>query len=150
MILNHLNILLAEDDTDDCTFFDNALKEIPIATYLTIVHDGEKLMSYLSENSDLLPDVLYLDLSMPRKNGFECLTEIKETPLLKDLVVVVFSTSFPQNMIYEENMINLLLKIGAHDYIRKSGDLSLLQKAIHKTLNMVVERNLIIAQGLGL
>ena len=85
-------------------------------------------MNYLFKNSEHLPDVLYLDLSMPRKNGFECLTEIKENPKLKDLVVVVFSTSFPQNMIYEENMINLLLKIGAHDYIRKSGDFDLLKQ----------------------
>ena len=56
-----LNILLADDDTDDRFFFDKALKEIPIATHLTTVHDGEQLMNYLSENSEHLPDVLFLD-----------------------------------------------------------------------------------------
>jgi DNA-binding response OmpR family regulator len=140
MILNHLNILLADDDTDDCSFFEKALGEIPIATNLTIVHDGEQLMSYLSRNSEHLPDVLYLDLSMPRKNGFECLTEIKESTKFKDLVVIVFSTSFPQNMIYEDNMIKLLMKIGAHDYIRKSCDFALLRQVIHNTLNTLAER----------
>jgi len=143
MDLKPLNILLADDDTDDCSFFENALRDIPIATKLTIVRDGEQLMDYLSNNSEHMPDVLYLDLSMPRKNGFECLTEIKESEKLKDLIVVVFSTSFPRDMIYEDNMIKLLMKIGAHDYIRKSGDLRQLKQVIHKTLSNVAERNLL-------
>jgi CheY-like chemotaxis protein len=141
MNLNQLNVLLADDDTDDCSFFDKALGEIPIATHLTFVHDGEQLMNYLFKNSEHLPDVLFLDLSMPRKNGFECLSEIKENKKLKDLPVVMFSTSFPQDMNYEEKMINILLKIGAHDYIRKSGDFAQLKQVIHKTLNKVVENN---------
>ena len=144
MNLNPLNIVLADDDTDDCSFFDKALKEIPIATNLTIIHDGEQLMKYLLRNSVHLPDVVFLDLSMPRKNGFECLDEIKESMQLKDLPVVMFSTSFPRDMNYEENMINLLLKIGAHDYIRKSVDFAQLRQVIHKTLAMVEEKNLLI------
>jgi CheY-like chemotaxis protein len=143
MDLEPLNILLADDDTDDCSFFEKALWDIPIATKLTIVRDGEQLMDYLFRNSQHLPDVLYLDLSMPRKNGFECLTEIKESEKLKDLIVVVFSTSFPRDMIYEDSMIKLLLKIGAFDYIRKSGDFAQLKQVIQKTLNMVTESNLL-------
>jgi CheY-like chemotaxis protein len=141
-----LNIVLADDDTDDCSFFDKALKEIPIATNLTIVHDGEQLMKYLLRNSVHLPDVVFLDLSMPRKNGFECLCEIKESLQLKDLPVVMFSTSFPRDMNYEENMISLLLKIGAHDFIRKSVDFTQLRQVIHKTLIMVEEKNLLIGK----
>jgi CheY-like chemotaxis protein len=147
MDLRALNILLADDDTDDCAFFEKALRDIPIATTLTIVRDGEQLMDYLFRNSEHLPDVLYLDLSMPRKNGFECLTEIKENEKLKDLNVVVFSTSFPRDLFYEDNMIKLLLKIGAYDYIRKSGDFAQLKQIIQKTLNMVSESHLI--NGLG-
>jgi CheY-like chemotaxis protein len=143
MDLEPLNILLADDDTDDCSFFKKALRDIPIATNLTIVRDGEQLMSYLSKNSEHLPDVLYLDLSMPRKNGFECLTEIKESENFKNLIVIVFSTSFPRDIIYEDNMIKLLLKLGAYDYIRKSGDLAQLKQVIHKTLNMVTESHLL-------
>jgi CheY-like chemotaxis protein len=147
MDLRPLNILLADDDTDDCSFFEKALKDSPIATKLTIVCDGEQLMDYLSCNSEHMPDVLYLDLSMPRKNGFECLTEIKESDKFKDLIVVVFSTSFPRDIIYEDNMIKLLLKIGAYDYIRKSGDFAQLKQVIHKTLNMVAEKHLLNIQG---
>jgi CheY-like chemotaxis protein len=136
----HLNILLAEDDQDDRDFFDNALKEIPISTQLTTVYDGEQLMNYLYKNSDQLPDVLFLDINMPRKNGFECLCEIKEDEKLKDLLVVMFSTSFPRDIKYEEDMINRLLKIGAHDFIRKSDNLAQLKETIHQIIKRVAEK----------
>jgi CheY-like chemotaxis protein len=141
MSLTQLNVLLADDDIDDCSFFDKALREIPVATNLTIVHDGEQLLNYLLENSDNLPEVLFLDLSMPRKNGFECLHDIKENKELKDIFVVMFSTSFPQNIYYEETMINMLLKIGANDYIRKSGDFAQLKQIIHNILIRVAENS---------
>jgi CheY-like chemotaxis protein len=139
MSFTQLNVLLADDDIDDCSFFDKALREIPIVTNLTIVHDGEQLLNYLFENSDHLPEVLFLDLSMPRKNGFECLHEIKENKEFKDIFVVMFSTSFPQNIYYEETMINMLMKIGANDYIRKSVDFAQLKQIIHNTLIRVAE-----------
>jgi CheY-like chemotaxis protein len=132
-----LNILLAEDDQDDRDFFDKALKEIPIPTHLTTVYDGEQLMNYLSKNSEHLPDVIFLDLNMPRKNGFECLCEIKENEKLKDIPVVMFSTSYPRDIKYEEDMINSLLKIGAHDFIRKSDNLAQLKEFIHQIIKRV-------------
>jgi CheY-like chemotaxis protein len=99
-------------------------------------------MTYLFENSKNLPDVLFIDLSMPRKNGFECLTEIKENKKLKDLHVVMFSTSFPRDKNYEENIINMLFNIGANDYIRKSEDLAQLKQVIHNSLIKVEENYL--------
>ena len=135
-----LNILLAEDDQDDRDFFDNALKEIPIPTHLTTVYDGEQLMNYLYKNSEHLPNVLFLDLNMPRKNGFECLCEIKENEKLKDLLVIMFSTSYPRDSQYEDDMINRLLKIGAYDFIRKSDNLAQLKQFIHQVINRVAEK----------
>ena len=132
--LTPLNILLADDDTDDCFFFDKALKEIPIANHLTSVHDGDQLMKYLFENIEHLPNVLFLDLSMPRKTGFECLSEIKENKMLKNLYVVMFSTSFPRDFDYENNMIKMLFEIGAQDYIRKPSDFKELKQVIHNAL----------------
>lgn len=136
-----INILLADDDIDDCLFFDKALKEIPIATHLTTVYDGEQLMDYLFKNSEHLPDVLFLDLSMPRKTGFECLTEIKEHPKLKDLTVIMLSTSIPRDLIYEKDLIKMLYKIGAEDYIRKPNDFSLLKKIVHDVITQMLRKN---------
>ena len=135
-----LNILLAEDDQDDRDFFDEALKEILIPVHLTTVYDGEQLMNYLYKNSEHLPNVIFLDLNMPRKNGFECLCEIKENEKLKGLLVVMFSTSFPRDCQYEEDMINRLLKIGAYDFIRKSDNLAQLKQFIHQVINRVAEK----------
>jgi CheY-like chemotaxis protein len=129
-----LNILLADDDNDDSYFFDKALKETPVATHLTTVHDGEQLMIYLSENSEHLPDVLFLDINMPRKNGFECISEIKENKKLKDLFVVMFSTFYSRDINYEQGMIKKLHGIEMDQFIRKPHDFTQLKQIIHKVL----------------
>ena len=135
-----LNIVLADDDADDCFFFEKALREISIATQLTSVNNGERLMDYLSKNSEQLPDVLFLDLNMPRKSGFECLTEITESSKLKDLYVVMFSTSYSFDRNYEQSMIDVLHRLGAQDYIRKPGDYVKLKELIHQSLTKLIEK----------
>ncbi len=98
--------------------------------FVTVV-DGEKLMSYLSENYLNLPDVLFLDLNLPRKNGMECLSEIKQSEKLKDLPVVIYSTHL------HEKVADLLYQAGAHYYIRKT-DMIELAKILHRVLNRLV------------
>ena len=71
----YYTILLAEDDRDDCLFFKEALEELPVSATLTTVNDGVELMQLLSFPSGELPDILFLDLSMPRKTGFESQTK---------------------------------------------------------------------------
>lgn len=129
-----LTVLLADDDMDDRIFFEKAIKEIPIATKLTIVYGGEELMDYLNKNSDSLPDVLFLDLAMPRKTGYECLDEIKENEKFRNIYVVIFSTSYTSGIDFEQGLKDTLFKIGADNYIRKPGDFADLKKAIHDAL----------------
>ena len=90
-------------------------------------------MKYLSGNSEHLPDVLFLDLNMPRKNGFECLSEIKQNEKLKGLPVVIFSTSNSQDK------IQILFNAGADIYVRKPYDFSDLVQVIHHALPMACE-----------
>ena len=134
-----LRVLLADDDKDDRFFFEKALKELPLTTQLTAVHDGEQLMDYLLKNISTPPNVLFLDLSMPRKNGFECLTEIKENKSLVDFPIIMFSTSYTRDINYEKDMITMLLKIGAHAYIRKPDNFELLKKVILTSLTTIIE-----------
>ena len=129
-----LNILLAHDDMDDRIFFDRALQEIPLTTTLNTVNNGEQLMEYLADHADQLPDVLFLDLSMPRKTGFECLAEIKENEKLSDLTVIMFTTSFTRGADLEDNLKGTLTRMGARDYIRKPGDYNELKQVIHQAL----------------
>ncbi len=133
MNINKLNILLADDDIDDCLFFKHAMEELLLSDQLTTVHDGEQLMRYLSDNSAHLPDVLFLDINMPRKNGLECLSEIKQNTMLKDIPVVIFSTSNPREK------IDMVFKNGADIYIHKPGDFSQLKQVLLHALPIAVE-----------
>ncbi len=130
-----MNILLADDDDDDCFFFKTALEGSSISTHLTTVTDGEQLMRLLKNETHELPDVLFLDINMPRKNGFECLSEIKLNSRLKLLPVIVISTSF------EQEIAKLLYQNGAQYFLRKPSDISQYKKIILQTLIMIEQGN---------
>ena len=127
-------VVLADDDVDDCMFFQDALEELPVSVAVTIVNDGVELMRYLSKNSDNLPDLLFLDLNMPRKTGFECLSEIKRDEKLKHLPVIIYSTSL------DVEVLNVVYDKGAFGYIRKPGDYTKLKKVIHEAILVSTQR----------
>lgn len=94
-----MTILIADDDTDDRLFIDRALRQSGYMQTIQFVEDGEDLMHYLrrqgsyTEQNAPWPDLLILDLNMPRKNGFQALSEIKDDPKLRRLPVIVMTTS---------------------------------------------------------
>lgn len=130
------NVLLADDDTDDCRFFELALNELTLNTELTIVHNGEQLMSYLTDESNKIPDVLFLDLNMPRKNGFECLLEIKLNKKIGNIPIIVYSTSL------EQERVNELRENGAQYFIRKPNEFADFKKIIQKSLLLIEKKNI--------
>jgi len=134
--LTSINILLADDDADDRIFFEEALEGYSLTTHLTAVHDGEQLMQLLTKDTNEVPHVLFLDLNMPRKNGFECLTEIKLNQKLKQFPVIIFSTSF------EQEVVNQLYKIGAQYFIRKPAAFSQFKQIIQHTLQLIAQENI--------
>ena len=136
-IINH--ILLADDDKADHILFEKAFKDLNVPPNITIVNDGEELIKYLTKHSEQLPDIIFLDLNMPRKNGFESLVEIREIEKLKDLSIVIFSTSFPQDKNYELGMISNLFKLGANVFIRKPNNFGQLKHVILQALSLATE-----------
>jgi CheY-like chemotaxis protein len=128
-------ILLADDDKDDNILFQEVLEEIPLPTQLATVNNGEELMQLLN-NKEQLPDIIFLDLNMPRKNGFECLSEIKRTERLKHIPVIIFSTS------YEPETLNLLYKNMAQYYIRKPNDFTQFKEIIYQTLTLTAQADI--------
>lgn len=128
-------ILLADDDEDDRFLFEEALNEIQLAApaHLVSVRDGEQLMEVLSSTD--LPDMLFLDLNMPRKNGFQCLFEIRKNEKLKDLPVIIFSTS------YQPDAIDKLYEGGAQYYIRKPSNFEHFKKVILQAITLVTTCN---------
>jgi CheY-like chemotaxis protein len=91
-------------------------------------------MKQLTNETIELPDVLFLDLNMPRKNGTECLEEIKQNGKLKSLEVVIFSTS------NNEAVIRTLFNAGVQIYIRKPGDFGQLKEVINNALPIASEK----------
>lgn len=125
-----LHILLADDDEDDRGFFQDVLKELMLNVQFTMVEDGEELMQWLMQKKDMLPDLLFMDLNMPRKNGHQCLKEIKQHPVLKSLPVIIISTA--ANPIE----INILYQDGAHYYIQKPNSFETLVQVIERVLRL--------------
>jgi CheY-like chemotaxis protein len=121
------NILLADDDMDDCMLFEDALREICTDSRLVLAHDGVQLLSLLQSRS-FFPDVIFLDLNMPLKNGFECLNEIRQASRLKNIPVVILSTCS------QADTISKVYSQGATHYIPKPDTYSLLKKAISVVL----------------
>lgn len=133
--IKNINILLADDDDADCLLFKEALEELPVSARLTIVHDGEQLIEEISKKGNELPDVLFLDLNMPRKNGFASLELIKRSNELQDLPVVIYSTSS------NEEMVKNVFRNAAHYYICKPNDFLQLKKVIYEALMLIMQKN---------
>lgn len=129
-----LRIMLADDDSDDRFFFDEAMKLAPMAVTLNTVDNGEKLILYLNTNKMDLPDALFLDMNMPRKNGQECLLEIKKNIALKDLPVIIYSTSL------HTEVADVLFANGAHYYIKKANSQEM-QTVLDHVLTLIMENN---------
>ncbi len=95
-----ITILVAEGDEDDRLLMQEALEENRLANDLHFVEDGELLMDYLLHRGDYSdphsaprPSLILLDLNMPRKDGREALQEIKANPNLRQIPIVVLTTS---------------------------------------------------------
>ena len=126
-----LQILLADDDLDDCFLFKEALNELALSTQLTTVYNGEELIELFTTGIGQPFDVLFLDLNMPRKNGFACLEEIKLNEKWSYVPVIIFSTSFEKG-----TEASLYLK-GALSCIQKPTDFLGLKKIIQQALTLI-------------
>ena len=124
-----VRILLAEDDEDDFLLFRDAVHDYKSPLDLKWVKDGDQLMKTLKEKDAVLPEVLFLDINMPRKNGFECLTEIRNDPNLVHLPVVIFSTSS------DRALVSWMYNAGANLYLCKPTDFKKLKKSIHTAIS---------------
>jgi len=122
--------MLADDDADDRMLFEDAVNEVDAKATLAFSIDGVELMDKLSESATEIPYVIFLDINMPKKNGFECLEQIRLSPLLKDIPVVMYSTSS------QEDAVNKAYKAGANFYVKKPDNFCTLKSIIQKVLSI--------------
>ncbi len=92
------HVMLVDDDGDDRFIFDMAIKELtlPFKIWLTTATNGENLMRILNEQ---IPDILFLDIRMPIKNGIQCLKEIRADRKYDVMVIVIYSAMNDYNTI---------------------------------------------------
>lgn len=127
------HVLLADDDYDDCDFFEEAFTASFPDIKLSISNNGGKLMEHLNRPPEPLADIIFLDLNMPVKNGVECLAEIRSDSALQDNVVVIFTTSSnPED-------IEKLYRLGANYFITKPVDFNDLPVLIEKAMSRVAQ-----------
>lgn len=89
-----LNVVLAEDDKDYQEIFNNALTEVNIPTTLTVVSDGMELMKTLKSPDSPSYNIVVLDINMPKKDGIECLKEIRNDMTLSSTFSVILTSSY--------------------------------------------------------
>jgi CheY-like chemotaxis protein len=115
-----VNILIVEDNYPDVLLAKEVLIEAKVKNKLNVVDDGEKAMEYLLKKEDYVnattPDLILLDLNLPKKDGREVLIEIKDNSELKRIPVVILTTSEA-----EEDIVNMY-EHHANAYITKPVD----------------------------
>jgi two-component system, chemotaxis family, response regulator Rcp1 len=126
----HKVILLVEDSKADSRLIQEALKNSSLSPQVINVRDGVEAMTYLYQNGEyedaLRPDLILLDLNLPKKDGREVLAEIKADPKLKRIPVIILTTSR-----HEEDIFNSC-DLHVDCYITKSRNLSELFQVVKR------------------
>ena len=119
--MHEIEILLVEDNPGDVTLTIEALKDVKFHNRLSVVEDGMDAMAFLRKEGKYAdaprPDLILLDLNLPRKNGREVLAEIKSDENLKVIPVVILTTSAA-----DQDVIKAY-KLNANCYVTKPVDL---------------------------
>ena len=121
-----IEILLLEDEVADAYLIKIALREYNISARLHHVLDGREGLGFLQQQNTPCPDLILLDLNMPRMNGYEFLTAIKKDEQFKNIPIVVLTTSDVESDVLRS------YQLGAASYITKPTGLDQFMSVIHK------------------
>ena len=86
-------IVYADDDADDREMFSDAIREIDPQISCMVFDSGQSILEYLN-TTGTLPNYIFIDINMPRMNGYECAKAIKSKRKLKNIQIIMYSTSF--------------------------------------------------------
>src|SRR5690606_6414672 len=112
-MLNRKYFLIVDDDADDREFFKEAVTQLNSSVIVKEAEDGEVALTLLAEDRDNLPDYIFLDLNMPRKDGRAVMKALKDDPQFRKIPVFILSTSSDPN---DKEDARLL---GANSFITK-------------------------------
>ncbi len=121
--------MIVDDDADDRDFFCHVLEEIDSSIECIVAVNGEDALNVLRKDAIQLPDFIFLDLNMPKMDGRKCLAELKKDVKLKNIPVIIFTTSS------DRKDVEVTHKLGATYFLTKPSDLNILQKEIIFVMN---------------
>jgi CheY-like chemotaxis protein len=140
-----IKIIYIDDDEDDRVLFREALSKINIPTVLRSFSDCDRMVSHLEgRTSDMHPDIIFLDINMPKKNGLTCLREMRERNKKFSQIPIVMLTTSSRAIDIEESH-----KLGANLYINKPENINDLTGVLIKVLTPAAIKNLNMERGLA-
>ena len=119
-----LSIILVDDDSDESYLFNEAIEHAGLSIDLKSIPNGNQLYDYLQNNAN--PDLIFLDINMPYKDGLESLKEIRNNPAYTGLRIIIYSTS---NL---KEMVKACYNAGADLFVVKPEDFDGMVKVVHK------------------
>ena len=123
-------LLLAEDDEDDQFLFQEALASVHSDIECIMVNNGKEAMRLLQQDIFTLPDYIFLDLNMPVMDGMDCLASLKQDPNLKDIPVIIYSTTITELILDQSR------KLGVHSTFKKPDSIDSLSDFLRQFLNL--------------
>jgi two-component system, response regulator len=124
--MNHTFIALVEDNADDEALTMRALKKHSIANDIVVLRDGVEALDYLLAPDRPLPQLVLLDLNLPRINGLEVLQRLREQPRTKLLPIVILTSSNEERDLIEG------YRLGVNSYVRKPVDFVQFSEAVRQ------------------
>jgi CheY-like chemotaxis protein len=121
-------LLLAEDDEDDQFLFQEAVTAIHSGIVCIIANNGKEALRLLQQDILALPDFIFLDLNMPVMDGLACLESLKKDPALKNIPVVIYSTTISEFLLAETR------KLGVHTTFKKPDNVDSLTDFLRELL----------------
>jgi CheY-like chemotaxis protein len=128
--MNKLNILLVEDDQDDIDLMQDTLKDSRVDFIMEVIKQGDKVIPYLEMGKNF-PDVILLDLNLPKMHGKEVLERVKSSPDFQKIPVVILTTSSAK----EDQQ--LCLKAGANKFLTKPSTIAGFQETVATIIEVV-------------
>jgi CheY-like chemotaxis protein len=124
--MNHTFIALVEDNADDEALTMRALKKHSIANEIVVLRDGVEALEYLLAPDRPLPQLVLLDLNLPRINGLEVLQRLRQEPRTKLLPIVILTSSNEERDLIEG------YRLGVNSYVRKPVDFVQFSEAVRQ------------------
>lgn len=121
-------VLIIDDDTEDRELFLEAMGQVDVTIKCYAAKDGREAIRLLTTEMVILPDFVFLDINMPIMNGKECLIEIKKNHRLRNIPVIMYSTTS------DTNEIRGYYALGAHDFLIKPHNFKKLVEALESII----------------